>query len=216
MMHKMRTILVDDHTLIRECLSAILERCHQVSLIAEASSGSEAVRLSRELQPDLVIMDIGMQELSGIEATRCIVRGAPDTKVLILSMHADRRYVREALDAGACGFLLKNCSTEEIFAAINTVAGNETYICSELLGAVEKDARKRPTAQRQEEMLTPREHEILVLLSQGKSTKDIAELLSISAKTVETHRMHLMKKLKLTNIAALTKYAIRQGLLSLD
>lgn len=211
----MRTILVDDHTLIRECLSAILERSQQLSVIAEASNGSEAVRLSHELQPDLVIMDIGMKEMNGIQATRSIVSCSPDTKVLILSVHADRRHVSEALDAGACGFLLKSCSSEEIFAAIDTVAGKETYVCSELRGGVEKDAGKRSSVQ-QEEVLTSREHEVLFLLVRGKSTKDIAEQLQISPKTVETHRMHLMKKLKITNIAGLTKYAIRQGLLSLD
>lgn len=215
-MYKMRTILADDHTLIRECLSAILERSPQLQVIAEAASGSEAVRLSHELQPDLVIMDIGMKEVNGIEATRCIVSGSPDTKVLILSMHADRRYVSEALDAGACGFLLKSCTTEEIFAAINMVAANDTYVCDEMRGMVERDAEKRGSDQRQEDVLTSREREVLVLLAQGKSTRGIADLLQISPKTVETHRTHVMKKLKLTNIASLTKYSIRRGLLSLD
>lgn len=215
-MQKIRTILADDHTLIRVCLTAILGQSADLEIIAEAATGSEAVRLCRELQPDLLIMDFGRSEPSGAEATRDILACSPATKVLILSVNTDRRYVSEALKAGAAGFLLKNCPSTEIFAGIASVMRGEVYLSEASRGVLEKGEPGLPAAPRHEEVLTPREVEVLVLLAEGKGARDIAELLEISPKTVETHRMHVMKKLKVANIASLTKYAIRVGLLQLD
>lgn len=213
-MQTTRILLADDHTLIRECLTAILVRSPGLEVVAEAASGMEAVRLAYELQPDLVLMDLVMPDGNGIEASRCILSAFPHIKVLFLSTYGDVRSVREALDAGAKGFLVKNCHSNEILDAISAVSSKDGfYLSPELRGIMESpqtggDAEKSP--------LTSREEEVLVLLAQGKPSRLIADLLRISPKTVETHRMHIMKKLSLTSIAGLTKYAIRKGLLPLD
>lgn len=213
-MPKITTILADHHTLIRECLWAIMEKSPELELVGQAASSCEAVRLAVELKPDLVLMDADING-DGMEAVRRIVSDCPGTRVLILSMQPDR-HLREAMTAGAGGFLLKSCTSRELVCAIKTVAGNEGYLSPELNCMVEQGGRKSSSRQRSEEGLTPRELEILTLLAQGKSSRDIAGLLQISVKTVETHRTHVMKKLKITNIASLTKYAIRQGILPLD
>jgi DNA-binding NarL/FixJ family response regulator len=215
-MNKIRILVADDHTLIRECLTSILQKSAELQVIAEADNGAAAVRMTRELQPDLVIMDIGMKELNGIEATRRIVREMPAVKVLMLSMHADPKYVIEALNAGASGFVLKSCLSREFVAAIRAVAMNEFYLSHELHPILGREFQKRPAKPLAAAMLTQREREILVMLANGKSYSQIADLLQISSKTVETHRAHIMKKLNVHNIAGLTKYAIREGLLLLD
>ncbi|QWV94510.1 response regulator transcription factor [Geomonas oryzisoli] len=211
-MQTTKIILADDHALIRECLIAMLEKCPGLEIVAQAASGMEAVRLAYDLQPDLVLMDLVMPDGNGIEASRCILSAFPDMKVLVLSMYGDARSVRQALDAGARGFLVKSCPSDEIVEAIRIVSDNGFYLSSHVQGVLEHElqtaAGKLP--------LTSREEEVLVLMAQGKTSREIAVLLQISPKTVETHRMHLMKKLNLTSIASLTKYAIREGLLPLD
>ncbi|MBJ6750600.1 response regulator [Geomonas anaerohicana] len=211
-MRTTKILLADDHTLIRECLIAMLEKAPGLEVVAQAASGMEAVRLAYELQPDLVLMDLVMPDGNGIEASRCILSAFPDIKVLMLSMYGDARSVRQALDAGAKGFLVKSCPSEEIVDAVRIVSDNGFYLSSHLQGVLEHElqaaAGKLP--------LTSREEEVLVLMAQGKTSREIAAQLQISPKTVETHRMHLMKKLNLTNIASLTKFAIREGLLPLD
>ena len=211
---KIRIILADDHTLIRECLRVLLEKCPDIELVAEAANGTDAVRLALELRPDLVLMDIGMKGLNGIEATRRIVSACPGIKILILSMHGDRRFLAEALNAGAGGFLLKNCVSKEILSAVRAVMDNGSYLSPELQAMAGRERRDADWLMKT--VLTPREHEILLLLAQGETSKEIAVLLQISAKTVETHRAHIMKKLEINSIAALTKYAIREGFLLLD
>lgn len=209
-MRTTRILLADDHALIRECLTAILEKSPGIEIVAEAASGMEAVRLSYELQPDLILMDLVMPNGNGIEASRCILSAFPDIKVLVFSTHSDARTVRQALDAGAKGYLVKNCLANEIFDAIRVVSDNGFYLSPELAGVLE------PGHQETKVPLTSREEEVLVLMVQGRASREIAAQLGISPKTVETHRMHLMKKLNITSIANLTKYAIREGLLPLD
>ena len=213
---KIRVILADDHTLIRECICAILNGSSDLKVIAEADNGRDAVTLARELLPDVFIMDIGMKDINGIEATRQIVGKCPGVKVLMLSMHAEKRFVIEALNAGAHGFLLKSCAAKEIVSAIRCVARDGWYLSLELKAIIDIDCQRRPVTELSMTAITQREREILVMLVEGKTTKDVAALLRISSKTVETHRMHVMKKLRLNNIADLTRYAIREGLLLLD
>lgn len=212
-MQTTKIILADDHALIRQCIGAILEKSPGLEVVAEASTGMEAVRLTCELQPDLVLMDLVMPDGGGIEASRCIVSAFPDIKVLILSGHGDARSVRQALDVGASGFLVKSCDARELLEAISAVADDGLYlspVLAELLGI------DLPTGRLEKSPLSEREEEVLTLIASGKTSREVAALLEISPKTVETHRMHIMKKLSITSVASLTKYAIRQGLLPLD
>jgi two-component system response regulator NreC len=213
-MQTTRILLADDHTLIRECLTAILQRSPGLEVVAEAASGMEAVRLAYEVQPDLILMDMVMPDGNGIEASRCILSAFPQMKVLFLSTYGDARSVREALDVGAKGFLVKSCQSTEILDAITAVSAEEGfYVSPQLQGILESS----PGGSRADSTpLTPREEEVLVLMAQGKTSRQIADLLQISPKTVETHRMHIMKKLNITGIASLTKYALRKGLLAMD
>lgn len=212
-MQTTRILLADDHTLIRECLAVIIARTPGLEVVAEAKSGMEAVRLTYEVQPDLILMDMVMPDGNGIEASRCILSAFPQMKVLFLSSYGDARSVREALDAGAKGFLVKSCHSQEILDAITAVSAEEGFYLSPQLHGMMEGASHRRLA---DSPLTCREEEVLVLMAEGKTSRDIAALLRISPKTVETHRMHIMKKLDLTNIASLTKYALRKGLLPLD
>lgn len=212
-MQTTKILLADDHALVRQCIGAILEKTPGMEVVAEAATGMEAVRLTRELQPDLVLMDLVMPDGGGIEASRCIVSAFPNVKVLILSCHGDARSVREALNVGARGFLTKCCHAKELLEAIALVAGDAIYLSptiSENLGI------DLPSGRLHKSPLSQREEEVLTLIASGKTSREVAVLLQISPKTVETHRMHIMKKLNLNSIASLTKYAIKQGLLSLD
>lgn len=213
---KIRTLIADDHTLVCECLCAVLEKFPEIELVGRTADGGELVPMTCELRPDLVIMDIGMRELSGVDIVRRIIASSPGTKVLLLSTHADRKFVSDALKAGACGLLLKSCTGEEMMTAIRTVVRDGTYLSADLHGHELSEAHSLGAARAHDAVLTPREEEVLLLLARGKSSKAIAEHLGISSKTVETHRMHVMKKLKLTSIAGLTKYALRERLLPLE
>lgn len=215
----MRTtiLLVDDHHIFREGLRALIDKCDAATVIGEAGDGVEAVRLSGELKPDLVIMDLTMPGMNGIDATREIIKKCPDTRVLALSMESDRFFVVEVLKAGAAGYLLKDTVFAELLDAINAVARGETYLPRQISTLLIKDFLQCIP----EEMtlvyqnLTPREREVLQLVADGKSIKEIAHLLDISHKTVENQRQSIMHKLKLFSIAELTKYAVRHGLSSL-
>ncbi|WP_136524929.1 response regulator [Geomonas ferrireducens] len=212
-MQTTKIILADDHALVRQCIGAILGKTPGIEVVAEAATGMEAIRLACELQPDLILMDLVMPEGGGIEASRCIVSAFPNVKVLILSCHGDARSVREAFGVGAKGYLMKNCDAQELLHAINVVSEDRVYLSpalSESLGI------ELPTALLKKSPLSRREEEVLTLIASGKTSREVAVLLEISPKTVETHRMHIMKKLNLNSVASLTKYAIRQGLLPLD
>ncbi|MCM0082436.1 response regulator transcription factor [Geomonas sp. Red32] len=209
---KIRIMVVDDHAIVRECLCSILERCDELEVAGQAGDGVEAVRMARDVVPDVVVMDVGMEGMNGIDATLCLASGSPGVKVLMVSMHNERRILEESLRAGARGFVLKSAPAAELIKAIKTVAAGGRYISPEL-GAI---GQRQPNGGEVtlEPLLTEREREVLVLLASGRKSKEIATILDISAKTVESHRAHIMKKLGLNNIADLTRYALREGLLA--
>ena len=213
-----RVLLADDHKIVREGLMSLLENEPDIDVVAMADNGRTAVQLAGELKPDVAVLDIAMPEMNGIETTRRISSDDPEIKVLALSMHSARRFVTEALAAGAKGYLLKDCASEELVRAIRTVAADETYLSPKVAGVIVKDYLKhsQETTLSAESFLTNREREILQLIAEGKSTKEIAFKLAVSIKTVETHRQQIMKKLNLHSVAELTRYAIREGLTPLD
>ncbi len=214
---KIKVLLVDDHKIVSDSLVPLLNSQPDIEVVGQASNGRKAVELTQELNPDIVIMDVVMEELNGIEATRHIIAQCPGIKVLILSMQADRRYVTGSLNAGASGYLTKSCSFEELVTAIRKVQENKKYLSPEISGIViEESLDKSPAAEPSiSTVLTMREREVLQLLAEGKSVKQIAEQLFISIKTVHTHRKQIMEKLDIHSIANLTKFAIREGLTSL-
>jgi DNA-binding NarL/FixJ family response regulator len=193
----------------------VLENEAGMQVAGNASTGREAVRLTRELEPDVVIMDVAMPELNGIEATRQIVDAQPATRVIGLSMHADKRFIRGMLEARAAGYLLKECAAAELALAIRTVVGGRIYLSPAITGVVVEDYVGRRSDERHR-LLTPREREVLQLLAEGNSTREIAQSLFISVKTVETHRRQIMEKVQIHSVAELTKFAIKEGLTSLD
>lgn len=194
----------------------MLEQETDLEVIGEADDGRMAVRLARELSPQVVIMDVGMPDLNGIEATRQVLAESPGVKVIGLSMHCDRRFVMNMLKAGASGYLLKDSAFEELATAIRMVLGGKMYLSTEIANIVIKDYLQGGGDESVFSVLTPREREVLQLMAEGKSSRQIADHLVISIKTVETHRMQLMHKLQIFSVAELTKYAIREGLSSLD
>jgi len=213
-----KILLADDHKIVRDGLRALLEKQPGMTVVAEADNGRATVRLARELLPDLVIMDIGMPDLNGIDATRQILNELPAIKVIALSMHSDRRFVVQMFRAGASGYLLKDCAFEELARAVRAVLRNQTYLSPAVAGPVVEDyIQHLATADVLEfSALSPREREVLQLLAEGKTTREIAALLCVSIKTVETHRQQIMGKLNIRSVAELIKYAIREGLTSLD
>jgi len=213
-----KIILADDHRIMREGLRALLEKEAGIEVIAEADNGRTTVELSRELDPDIVVIDIGMPDLNGIDATRQIVSESPAVKVIALSMHSDRKFVREMLSAGASGYLLKDSAFEELGTALSTVINNQTYLSPKIADTVVKDylGKIETKESKSSPALTKREREVLQLIAEGKTTKDIASQLYVSIKTIETHRKQIMDKVGLNSVAELTKYAIREGLTSLE
>lgn len=212
-----KILLVDDHRIMRDGLSALLKNEPDMEVVAESDNGREAVEMSRKLKPTVVVMDMSMPGLNGAEATRQILALCDDVKVLALSMHADKRFIIGALSAGASGYVLKDCAFEDLVRAIRTVAMNRTYLSPNIADIVVESYRhSQPSPSESFPVLTPREREVLQLISEGASVKKIASILRVSTKTIETHREHIMKKLNIHSVAGLTKYAIREGLTSLD
>jgi DNA-binding NarL/FixJ family response regulator len=210
-----RIILADDHAMMREGLRSILENELHLNVIAQAANGRTAVELAKQHKPDLIIMDISMPDMNGIEATRQILQDIPGTKIIALSMHTDKRFVGEMLSAGASGYLLKQSATDELQQALESVLSGKTYISPEIAGAVVQEfVRMKKNAESVE--LTPKERQVLQLIAEGISTKEIAAKLNLSVPTIDTHRQHIMAKLNIHSIAELTKYAIRTGLTSLE
>lgn len=214
----MRILLADNHRLFCEGLRTLFATCPGMEIVGEAANGRMAVRLARELSPDLVIMDIGMPELNGIEATRQIRSELPQVKVLAVSMHSDRQYVSGMLTAGASGYVLKDSAFTELADAIAIVSRGGRFLSPDIVGVVVDDyvTRVAPGPESPAAKLSDREREVLQLMAEGHRTADIADRLHISRKTVETHRKSLMLKLELHSVADLTKFAVREGITSLD
>ena len=209
-----RILLVDDHKIVCEAITSLLENELGMEVVGQAEDGRRAVELVRKLHPNVVVMDIVMPNLNGIEATRKIVHEFDDVRVIALSAHSDRRNVREMLMAGAFGYVPKCCAFEELVVAIRTVAHNQTYLSSQISGIVVEGYihRLNDGDDSAYSILTPREREVLQLIAEGKSTKVIAKELFVSTKTIEWHRSQLMNKLNVQSVAELVKYAIREEL----
>ena len=213
-----RIILADDHQIVRQGLRILLEAETDMKIVAEADNGRKVLKLAQELLPDVIIMDLSMPELNGIEATRQILSGAPEVKVIALSMHSDSLFVLNMIKSGASGYLLKDCALEELVKAIRAVVDDKTYLSPGVSDIVIRDfvTGWQTTNSSAFSVLSPREREVLQLMAEGRSTNQIADGLCVSVKTVEAHRKQVMTKLGIHSIAELTKYAIRQGLTSLE
>ena len=213
-----RVLLADDHQMLRDTLRSMLESDGHLEVVGEAADGRAAVKMARTLAPDIVVMDITMPDLNGVEATHQIKAENPAVKVIALSRHSDRRYVLRMLEAGASGYVLKAAAYDELRRAIQVVSQGKSYLSPDITGIV-VDAHVRPASEpdaSSDAALGPREREIVQLLAEGYTSPEIGQRLHISARTVETHRRNIMKKLGPHSVAELTKYAIREGLTPLD
>jgi DNA-binding NarL/FixJ family response regulator len=213
-----RILIADDQQIMRQALRALLEKEPGMEVVAEAEDGRKVLALVRELLPQVLITEIAIPDLNGIEVARQVHSDYPEVKIIALSRHSDHRYVVNMLQAGAHGYLLKNCTMEELTQAIRLVMADNSYLSPPVADILVKDFVRRiadPTPNAFT-ILTVREREVLQMMTEGRGTSQIAELLSISGKTVETHRQQVMHKLNMRSIAQLTKYAIREGLTSLD
>jgi DNA-binding NarL/FixJ family response regulator len=215
---KLRILLADDHRLFRDGLRTLLENQAGMEVVGETSDGTQTIAAVSEKKPNIILMDISMPNLNGIDATRRIISENPSIKIIMLSMHSDQKFVIEALKSGAVGYLLKDCAIDELIAAIRSVVSGQIYLARDIKDAVIKDYLKLAVSSPESvfSTLSIREREVLQLLAKGLSTKETAAMLNISIKTVETHRKQIMDKLGIYSIAQLTKYAIREGLTPLD
>lgn len=212
-----RVLLADDHKILRSGMCGLLESEPGIKVVAQAEDGRTAVRLCREHAPDVVLMDISMHDMNGIEATRQIMVNCPGAKVVILSMYSGQKFVADVFRAGASGYLLKDCDFGEVVSAIRAVLAGETYLCPQIATVLRNDYLQRLVqAEAPVVPLSPREREVLQLLAEGKSTKEIAYSFNLSVKTIEVHRQKIMEKLDLHSVAELTKYAVREGLTPLE
>lgn len=214
-----RIVIADDHRIMRDGLVALLRGQPDFEVVGEAPDGAELARLTRKHKPDIAVTDLSMAGLNGLEAIRRIRADEPAVKLLCLSVHAESRLVLAVLDAGASGYVLKECSFEELVQAIRQVVAGQVYLSAQLVGVVVQEYRARVTGgapQDSASVLTPRERELVQLFSEGYSTNAIAERLYVSAKTVATHRQHILQKLRISSMAELTRYALREGLSSLE
>ena len=214
-MKPVRVLLADDHTLVRAGLRKLLESLPNIEVVGEASDGLELLALAARMQPQVILMDIAMPGLNGLEATGRITKSWPDIRVLILSMHQNSEYIRQALRQGAVAYLLKDSAPMELELALKAVLNGETYLSPAVSKGVVSDYVQRLRKEEQPiDALTPRQREVLQLIAEGQSTKDIARRLDLSVKTVETHRTQLMKQLDIHEVAGLVRYALRTGLVT--
>jgi DNA-binding NarL/FixJ family response regulator len=209
-MKRIRILLADDHAVVRQGFKMILSAQADMEIVGEAGNGREAIALAEELKPDLVVMDVAMPELNGIEATRRLASSTPHTRVLALSMHKDSVYVREILRAGARGYLLKDSPAGDLVSAVRTVASGEGYLSPGVSNAVLDDYRRHVT--NPIDLLSSREREVLQMLAEGKTNKEIAVVLNLSVYTVDAHRGRIMEKLNLHSINEMVRFAVRNGL----
>lgn len=211
-----RVLIADDHGIVRQGLRALLEKSPEISVVGEASDGREAVRLAAELRPNIVVMDIAMPLLNGVDATSQILGRDPDVKVIILSMHSDESYILRALSAGAKGYLLKDSAEGDILPAVETVAKGRPYFSPVIASTLLEEylqAMKKNQVRDSFDLLTDREKEVLQLLAEGKSNKEVAAVLNLSPYTIESHRTSLMQKLNLHNTAEIVLYAVRKNII---
>ena len=216
-MNPIRILLADDHTVMRNGLRLLLERQRNLTVVAEASDGRESVRLAEQLSPDVVVMDIAMPNLNGIEASRQIMASNPDIAIVILSMHSDESYVIRALKAGARAYLLKDSAEGDLIAAIHAITDGKSFFSPAISRILAEDYMRQLEQKHVEdtyELLTAREREILQLLAEGKTNKEVAAMLNLSIYTVETHRTHILQKLNLHNVPELILYAVRKGIIA--
>lgn len=213
-----RILLADDHKIFRDGLRTLIEKEAGMEVVAEAENGRKAVKLSEKLSPNVIVMDVTMSDMNGIDATRKIMAGLSNIKIIGLSMHSDRRFVLGMLEAGASGYLLKDCAFGELATAIRQVTTGHTYLSPSIADLVVKGylSKVHSSSATADTILTPREREVLQLIAEGMTAKEIASHLNLSIKTVETHRRNIMEKLNMHSIAEITKYAIREGLVTLD
>ncbi|SHJ91439.1 two component transcriptional regulator, LuxR family [Shimia gijangensis] len=207
MIDQISVVIVDDHPMVAEGIQSILESYDDISVLATLSNGREAVDQMSALAPDVVLMDLNMPEIGGLTATEMLLEANPDTRILILSMHDSPEYISTALSHGAMGYILKDVPTDEIKTAIDTVMKGERYLCTGAKGSLE------PPEGGSRESLTSREQTVLLQLAQGKSNKEVASVLNISVRTVETHRKNIKRKLGISSTAGLTRYAMEHGVL---
>jgi len=217
-MKRIRVLLADDHTIVRGGLRMLLTLEKDIQVVGEAADGAEALRLAGELKPHVVVMDIGMPVLNGVEATRKLLAADPSVGIIGLSIHSDRRFVLGMLAAGAKGYLLKNCAAEELVEAVRNVMEGRVHIGTGISGVMAEDYVRQVQGREEPTLLdlSEREREVARLLSLGRNNKQIASKLEVSVKTIETHRQHVMEKLGIHSIADLTRFAIREGLVLPD
>lgn len=214
-----RILIVDDHLMVREGLKSLLEKEPNITVVGQAASGYEALLAAERTAPHVVVMDVALPDLNGIEATRQILKAQPQLKVIGLSAHATRDYVNGMLQAGAAAYLLKRSAADELVRAVRVVVDGKIYLSPDVAGSIVAEHVRSQGGERGERALaslTAREREMLQLLSEGNSAKEMANTLHVSVKTVETHRRNVMQKLRLHSVAELTKYAVREGITSLD
>ena len=214
-MPALRIMVADDHEVVRHGVRALLDGHPGWEVVAEAADGRDAVEKAIQLKADIIILDIGMPNLNGLEATRQILRSLPQARILILTMHESEQVVREVLEAGARGFLLKSDAGRDLVAAVEALQRHKTFFTSKVAEMVLESflkSKPRPADQTEREILTPREREIVQLLAEGKSTKEVAVALGLSVKTAETHRSNIMRKLNLHSISELVLYAVRNNI----
>ncbi len=214
---QIKVVIADDHKIVREGLKSLLEKSPDVEVVGEASDGRAALTMAQQLVPDIVVMDINMPMLNGVDATSQLLESLPGVKVIALSMYSNKRFVQRMFRAGASGYLLKDCAYEELAFAISSVCADKKYLSPGLAGTLIEDYMGHVTSVEEVDSpaLTAREREVLQLISEGWSTQSIAEKLNLSIKTIESHRRRIMERLNIESIAGLTKYAIREGVTSL-
>jgi DNA-binding NarL/FixJ family response regulator len=213
-----RILLVDDHEIVRFGLCALLEKEGNLKVVGQAENGLEAIELAGQLDPDLIVMDMSMPNMNGVEATRHIRRILPDIQILVLSMYDRRQFVLDMLKAGVNGYVLKTRALEEVVSAVNTVLSGEMYLSPRITQILAKEyqAGNQNDVEELDAQLTPKERQVLQLLAEGKSSKEIGQMLGSEERTVVSHRQHIMDKVDIRSIAGLTKYAVRHGITSLE
>ncbi len=213
---EVKIVFVDDHEIFHDCIRHLFDLQENMLMLGVANNGWTAIKVVRESSPDVVVMDISMPGLNGIDATRRILSENPDIRIIALSMHSDREMILQILKAGARGYVLKDCAFQDLVTAIKAVTKDQMYLSPKITGYILNDFLNAAEQESSFEILSPREREVLQLVTEGRATRQVAEHLNVSIKTVETHRSQIMRKLNLKSLPELTKYALREGLTSLD